>query len=72
MLGNAQTRCMGMQNERAQLPNAPRPSSQASARPGFEVRHARKRGRDVGLVESGFRPAITGLAGAFRFPDALS
>jgi hypothetical protein len=34
----------------------PRPPSQASARPSLEVMHARKRGRDVGLAESGFRP----------------
>ncbi len=35
---------------------APRPPTQASARPRLEVMHARKRGRDVGLAESGFRP----------------
>jgi hypothetical protein len=46
----------------AQLPNAPRPPSQASVRPSFEVMHTRKLGRDVGLAESGFRPAITGLS----------
>jgi hypothetical protein len=53
----AQTRRMRMQNERALLPKAPRPPSQASARPSFEVMHTRKLGRDVGLAESGFRPA---------------
>jgi len=48
---------------------APRPPAQASARPSFEVRHARRRGRDVGFrlrqaygatswVESGFRPIV--------------
>ncbi len=54
----AQTRRVGMHNPFAQLPDAPRPPSQASAHPSFEIRHARKRGRDVGLAESGFRPAI--------------
>ncbi len=38
---------------------APRPPS---ARPSFEVRHARKRGRDVGLAESGFRLTKLGEA----------
>jgi len=60
----AQTRRMGMRNERAQLAKAPRPPSQASARPSLDVMHARKRGRDVGLAESGFRP--TGLGSADR------
>jgi hypothetical protein len=49
----AQTRRMGAQNGRAKLPKAPRPPSQASTRPSLEVMHARKRGRDVGLAESG-------------------
>ncbi len=41
---------------------AARPPSQASARPSFQVRHAGKRGRDVGLAESGFLPSSASFA----------
>src|SRR5258708_35475945 len=59
----AKTRRVGMQNERAKLPKAPRPPSQASARPTLEVMHARKRGRDVGFAEPVFALPICGLVG---------
>ncbi len=52
----AQTRRTGMQRERAWLPNAPRPPTQASARPSLKSMLTERRGRDVGFAESGFRP----------------
>jgi len=68
----AQTRRMGMQYEGKQLRITPRPPSQASARPSLEVMHARKRGRDVGLAESGFRPTVMGSPRTLGLPNPLS
>jgi hypothetical protein len=56
----AQTRRLGKHNEKAYPLSAPRPPSQASARPSLEVMDARQRVRDVGLAESGFRATVLG------------
>src|SRR6266446_10875955 len=66
----AQTRRLGMQNERTQLHNAPRPPTQASARPSLKGLLTERRGRDVGFAESGFRPTIMGSR-ARRASNAL-
>jgi hypothetical protein len=56
----AQTRRMGKRNRRADLPKAPRPPTQASARPSLKSMLTERRGRDVGFAESGFRPTVVG------------
>jgi hypothetical protein len=54
----AQTRHVGKHNERAYLLSAPRPPTQASARPSLKSMLTERRGRDVGFAESGFRPTV--------------
>jgi hypothetical protein len=56
----AQTRRMGKRNRRADRPKAPRPPTQASARPSLKSVLTERRGRDVGFAESGFRPTLVG------------
>jgi hypothetical protein len=56
----AQTRRMGKRNQRADRPKAPRPPTQASARPSLKSMLTERRGRDVGFAESGFRPTVMG------------
>jgi hypothetical protein len=52
----AQTRRTGMQKERARLPKAPRPPSQATARPNREDVHISECGRDEAFRVVGFSP----------------
>src|SRR5258708_23063638 len=62
-LGHGSTPAHRDAKQKTQRAKAPRLPS-ASARPRFEVRHARKCGRDVGWAKSGFRPPPRRIATA--------
>jgi len=59
----------GDTERKAQLPKAPRPPTQTSARPSLKGMLTGRRGRDVGFAKSGFRPTELGNAGSDGLPN---